>query len=269
MRSLDSIQSSDIQTVYSGAEGKLWELLMGEQIHIGGLTSSMHLAEKAQIKPQTTGVDLCCCSGAGMRFLLRFRDVDRMHGVDMTSAMIDLGKQRCADEGYADRATFILAKAIDTGLPDGQFDFVWGEDAWCYVDDKPSLIKEATRLIKPGGTIAFTDWCEGPAGLSDEQAQRFLAFMKFPSFATCDDYRHLLEANNCDVLEADDTGQFPPHVDLYIDMVSKQLTYDALKIIGFDQSLLQQIAGELGFVRTLAHEKRIIQARFIAHKREA
>jgi hypothetical protein len=26
------------------------------------------------------GVDLYCCNGAGMRFLVRFREVSRMHG---------------------------------------------------------------------------------------------------------------------------------------------------------------------------------------------
>ena len=30
--------------------------------------------------------------------------------------------------------------------------------------DKKRLIAEAARLVKPGGTIAFTDWVEGPAG---------------------------------------------------------------------------------------------------------
>ena len=28
---------NDVQAVYSGAEGQLWELIMGQQIHIGGL----------------------------------------------------------------------------------------------------------------------------------------------------------------------------------------------------------------------------------------
>ena len=34
------------------------------------------------------GGDLCCCNGAGMRFLVRFRNVERMVGVDATAAVI-------------------------------------------------------------------------------------------------------------------------------------------------------------------------------------
>ena len=69
-------------------------------------------------------------------------------------------------KGLADRITFVEANVCATGLPDGSFDFVWGEDAWCYVEDKTKLIAEAARLLKPGGTIAFTDWMEGPVTMS-------------------------------------------------------------------------------------------------------
>ena len=79
MKIVEGIVLKDVQAVYSGPEGNLWELIMGEQIHIGGFTSSMDLAERAGIKPGDRGVDLCCCSGAGMRFLVRFKNVASMH----------------------------------------------------------------------------------------------------------------------------------------------------------------------------------------------
>ena len=50
MKKLEGIGLKNVQEVYSGAEGILWELIMGEQIHIGGFKSSMDLADKAGIK---------------------------------------------------------------------------------------------------------------------------------------------------------------------------------------------------------------------------
>ena len=44
MKRLD-IGLSDVQAVYDGPEGKLWKLIMGEQIHAGGFGSSMELAK--------------------------------------------------------------------------------------------------------------------------------------------------------------------------------------------------------------------------------
>jgi SAM-dependent methyltransferase len=266
MKTIDGIGLTDVQAVYNGPEGVLWELVMGEQIHIGGFASSLDLAEKAEIADSGSGVDLCCCNGAGMRFLLRFANVAMMTGVDATQTVVDQGIERCKAEGLTDRINFVAADACETTLPDGQADFVWGEDAWCYVSDKPALVAEAARIVKPGGTIAFTDWVEGPTGLSDEEAARFLGFMKFPNIQDIEGYRTLLSDNGCEVKLAEDTGRFAPHVELYLNMLNMQLTYDALKIIGFNMELLGAMGGEMQFMKTLADEGKLAQGIFVATK---
>ena len=91
MKSIENVGLADVQAVYDGPEGDLWELLMGEQIHIGGFQSSMDLADRAKIAAEQRGVDLCCCNGAGMRFLVRFRNVQRMTGVDATELVVHAG----------------------------------------------------------------------------------------------------------------------------------------------------------------------------------
>lgn len=267
MKSVANVGLKDVQAVYSGPEGDLWELVMGQQIHIGGFGSSMDLADRAGIGAGMSGVDLCCCTGAGMRFLVRFRNVAAMMGVDATPTVVDRGRSRCEAEGLADRIRFTLSDVCDTGLPAASADFVWGEDAWCYVVDKPKLIAEAARLVKPGGVIAFTDWVEGPARLTDAEADRFLRFMKFPNVQDLQGYAELLTGQGCEVLDATDTGRFAPCVDLYLNMLEMQLTYDALRIIGFDAELMGSLAGEMKFTQELAHAGNIIQGRFIARKR--
>ncbi|MEN6308462.1 MAG: methyltransferase domain-containing protein [Anaerohalosphaeraceae bacterium] len=266
MKTLNNMGLQQVQTVYSGAEGRLWELLMGQQIHIGGLTSSMDLAQKAGIKPGSSGVDFCSCTGAGMRFLVRFCGVGAMTGVDATETMVKLGKQRCIDEGLDDKIRFVLADVCNSGLPAAAVDFVWGEDAWCYVEDKPKMIAEATRLVKPGGIVAFTDWVEGPTPMSEDDARRFQSFMKFPNLADIDDYRKMLTDNNCKVVIAENTGRYAPCINLYIQMVSQQLTYDALKILNFDQAVFEKLAEEMMFVGDLAGHNKIIQGLFVAKK---
>lgn len=132
--------------------------------------------------------------------------------------------------------------------------------------DKKKLISEAVRIVKKGGTIAFTDWVEGPAGLSDEESKRFLEFMKFPNVQTIPGYKALLEANGCKVAIAEDTGRFAPYVDLYMEMIDKQFTYDALRILNFDMNMLQAIGGEMAFLGGLAKAGKIAQAIFVAKK---
>jgi len=266
MKAISNVGLKDVTAVYSGPEGELWELLMGQQIHIGGLKSLMDLSERAGIGAGMHGVDLCCCNGAGMRFLVRFRDVASMVGVDATETVVNRGRQRCQEEGLADRIRFVLGDVCHSGLPAGSADFVWGEDAWCYVTDKPKLIAEAARVVKSGGTIAFTDWVEGPAGLTDAEAERFLGGMKFANVQDIPGYCRLLEENGCTVTAADDTKRFAPYIDLYLNMIDMQLTYDALKILGFNMDMLQAVAGEFAFIQQLAHAGKVAQGRFIARR---
>jgi len=268
MKSIQNIGLENVQAVYGGPEGDLWELVMGEQIHIGGFQSSMDLAKRAGIGAGMSGIDLCCCSGAGMRFLMKFCGVESMRGVDATTKVVERGLQRCQTAGLDKEISFTLADVCSSGLPSASADFVWGEDAWCYVVDKPTLIAEAVRLVKPGGLIAFTDWIEGPAGLSAQEAERFLAFMKFPNILDLKGYKDLLAANGCQVQVAEDTGRFATCLDLYLDMLNKQLTYDALRIIGFDLALMQAMGGEMAFMQQLAHAGKIAQAIFIARKKQ-
>jgi SAM-dependent methyltransferase len=267
MQTIEGVTLSDVQSIYNGAVGDVWELIMGEQIHIGGFKSSMDLAEKAGIGAGMAGVDLCCCNGAGMRFLARFRNVDKMMGVDATSTVVERGIDRCEKEGLSDKIDFVLADVTQSGLPNACADFVWGEDAWCYVVDKDRLITEAVRLVRPGGLIAFTDWIEGPTKMTTQEAQRFLDFMKFPNLQDLEGYKGLLVREGCEIVHAMDTGRFADYCDLYIGMVDKQLTYDVLKLIGFDMPTMTAMAGELLFIQKLAHEGKLAQGLFVARKK--
>jgi hypothetical protein len=91
--------------------------------------------------------------------------------------------------------------------------------------------------------------------------------MKFPNLQDLMGYQDLLAAQGCQVQVAEDTGRFGPCVDLYLDMLNKQLTYDALRIIGFDMALMQAMGGEMVFMQELAHAGKIAQGIFIARKK--
>jgi SAM-dependent methyltransferase len=266
VKSIAGVGLAEVVSVYSGSQGDFMYLLFGQQLHIGGMKASIDLADRAGIGAGSNGVDLACCNGAGMRFLVRFRNVASMVGVDVTEAVVDRGRRLTREEGLDDRIQFIVADACQSGLPSASADFVWSEDAWCYVADKPRLIAEAVRIVRPGGVIAFTDWVEGPAGLSDTEAQRFLAMMTFANVDDIAGYVKLLSANGCDVRVAEDTGRFAPHFELYLNMIEMQLTYDVLRTVGFRTELLETLVDGFRFLGDLSRAGKIAQARFVAQR---
>ena len=266
MKSITGVGLAEVVSVYSGTQGDFMQLLFGQQLHIGGMKASIDLAERAGIAARLNGVDLCCCNGAGMRFLVRSREVASMVGVDATEAVVERGRRLTREEGLEDRVRFILADACQSGILSDSADFVWSEDAWCYVADKRRLIAEAARIVRPGGVIAFTDWVEGPKGLSEAEAQRFLGMMTFANVEDISGYAKLLSANGCEVRLAEDTGRFASHFELYLKMIEMQLTYDVLRTLAFRTDLLDTLVDGFRFLHEMASEGKIAQARFIARR---
>jgi sarcosine/dimethylglycine N-methyltransferase len=264
LHSISGVGLADVQAEYSGSDGDISHLIMGELVHVGGLHSTLDLAGRAGIEPGSSGVDLCCYTGGAMRALVRFRSVARMVGVDATEDVVGRGRDICHREGFEDRISFVLGDACATGLVTGTADFVWGEDAWCYVERKDALIVEAARLVRPGGMVAFTDWVEGGGGLSSSEAERLLRHMRFPSILAVSDYRKLLCDAGFRVEVAEDTGRFASHFGLYRDIVRMQMTYDALKAVGFDEQRMEALEREREFIAQLAREGKLIQGMFVA-----
>ncbi len=261
-----NITLKDVNAVYDGPEGVLWELIMGEQIHVGGFKSSKALADKAGIQKGWKGLDLCSALGASCRFLVKFCGAT-MCGLDGTKTMHQKAQERAKAEGVADRIEFKLGDVTAIPWPDKTFDFVWGEDAWCYVVDKEKLISEAARVLKPGGTLAFTDWIEGAKGLSEEEAKRVNAFMKFPYMESLAGYKKLIEKAGLKIVSAEELfPEFGGYVDFYIKMLTDQLSFDALKIIGDNLELFQAMGGEMMFMSKVAHEGKMDRCRIIARQ---
>jgi len=266
MKSISGVGLAEVTSLYGSVQGDFMQLIFGQQIHIGGMRASIDLADRAGIKAGLSGIDLCCCNGAGMRFLVRSRKVASMVGVDATEAVVERGQRLTREEGLDDRVRFVLADACQSGLPSATADFVWSEDAWCYVTDKKKLIAEAARIVRPGGVIAFTDWVEGSAGLSDSEAQRFLGMMTFANVENIAGYVNLLSGSGSEVQSAEDTGRFASHFDLYLNMIEMQLTYDVSRTLGFRTDLLETLVDGFRFLRELSRAGKIAQARFIARR---
>ena len=140
------------------------------------------------------------------------------------------------------------------------------EDAWCYVLDKKRLVSEAVRLTRPGGVIAFTDWVEGPAGLSDAEAEHVLQIMTFPSLSSFGAYRELFEAEGCDVVVAEDSGRFGPAFHLYAEMISRQLTFDAFELLAFSMDIVDVVVEQLAGLAGLGDAGKLAQVRFVARR---
>jgi ubiquinone/menaquinone biosynthesis C-methylase UbiE len=127
----------------------------------------------------------------------------RVTGLDITRSRHEAAMRLTALVGLDHLVDFRLGNALDMPFADAGFDVVIGQEAFAHVPDKPRLIAECTRVVRPGGVIAFTDILRREA-LSAAEFERLRSDMTFQSLETLDGYGRLLARCGCTVMVQDD-----------------------------------------------------------------
>lgn len=197
-----AITLDDVIGVYEGPVGELWEMLMGEQIHVGGAGETDALAARAGFSSHSRVLDVCSALGGPARHLAKEYGC-RVTGLDATQKMIAEAVRRTERERLSNTVGFVPGDALSLPFEPGEFDVVWGQDAWCYVADKGRLLSEACRVLRTGGTIAFTDWIQ-TGEMEDEELTVLNRFMAFPYLETLDGYVRLMKDAGFRVAVCDD-----------------------------------------------------------------
>jgi arsenite methyltransferase len=114
----------------------------------------------AQLEPGQVVLDLG--SGAGLDVLLSARRVSpggHAYGVDMTDEMLDLANRNKEKSGLTN-VTFLKGAIENIPLADGSVDVVISNCVINLAEDKGAVIKEAFRVLRPGGLFAVADMVE-------------------------------------------------------------------------------------------------------------
>ncbi len=117
-------------------------------------TEILALARAAGVGPGRSVLDLCCGIGAAALYVAE-RTGCRLTGVDLSAEAVELATLQAESRGLAGRARFRVGDATDVRLGT-QFDAVLLLETMLAIEDKPALLHEVARLLRPGGRVALT-----------------------------------------------------------------------------------------------------------------
>jgi sarcosine/dimethylglycine N-methyltransferase len=147
-------------------------------------------------------LDLGCGYGSAARYLAANFDC-QVTGTDISEKELELARSRSQDAGLDTLLTFEYGDFHHLEYPDASYDVVWSQDAFLHAADKMTVLSECHRVLKPGGSLVFTDILVR-RDTPEEDRARIYDRVKSPDMWDLEDYRRGLSSLELSVIREED-----------------------------------------------------------------
>jgi ubiquinone/menaquinone biosynthesis C-methylase UbiE/DNA-binding transcriptional ArsR family regulator len=157
---------------YFRAHAGEWDRI--RQLHIAEAAVEEAIVATLKDRPFRSLLDLG--TGTGRMLELFGPQIERGLGIDLSLAMLSIARSRLDRAGLR-HCTVRQGDIYDLAVPKDAFDIVLIHQVLHYLDDGAGAIREAARVLRPGGRLLVVDFAPHDLEfLRDEHAHRRLGF---------------------------------------------------------------------------------------------
>lgn len=251
-----------VATNYNDAGTMIMEMIYGQNyLSPDGAGVSARLAALAQIRAQDVVLDIGCGLGGAACYLARTLGCS-VQGMDLMATNVMEAQRRARQQEGLTGVGFHCADALAVPFSAESFDVVWGQDAWCHIEDKVGLIKQVKRVLRADGRLVFRDWL-----LSDPQCQDHEAIREVtasPGIGDADLYRRVLAEQGFDVLH--DSGPNESVIEAYRVALSRLRTMREDISARFSERVYRVVLEKQSFVLGAFESGQLRVGSFLAKK---
>ena len=137
-------------------ESPLFNDILGDTLHPGGLKLTARVAELAQIDKGSRILDIACGKGITACFLAQ-RYGCYVAGIDLSAELISLARDKVQSEGLSEKVDLFLGDGECLPYRDSLFDTVISECSFSLLPNKEAAAIEIKRVLKPRRKLVITD----------------------------------------------------------------------------------------------------------------
>jgi cyclopropane fatty-acyl-phospholipid synthase-like methyltransferase len=199
------------------------------------------LADRVALRRGQHVLDAGCGLGGSAIWLAEQYGV-HVTGITLSHDQARRASRAAARRGVAHLVNFAMIDFQLMALPADTFDIVWSIDAAAYSWDKSEFVREAYRLLHPGGRLVLIDGfrTRRPFSADDESfMQRFAIGWGTPDYVTAEEMLGALQASGFSDLRFDDVSKHA------------EPTINRLHLLGGLAAPLARLLNRLGLISTV------------------
>lgn len=121
------------------------------------INMNIELAKFGGVKAGDFVLDAGCGVGGSSIFLAKNYQAKTI-GITLSDKQVENAIKNAEKNNVTGQCSFEVQDYLSTNFPDNTFDAVWAIESSCYAIDKIDFLKEAFRVLKPGGKVIVADF---------------------------------------------------------------------------------------------------------------